>query len=67
MKKFLHICKGLQASRGITTVHRLKYENVLGYLRYLQYESNPNKFYPIEMVTYPDQVNPSGLLLIDVL
>lgn len=57
MKKFIQICAGLRKT------NRLRYEVVIGYYRYMQFMTNEEKYYPIELVSFPNQISPYSTLL----
>ena len=59
MKKFILICSGLRDTK------RLTFSNVKGYLYYMQYESNKNKYYGMELVKFPEQNVPYAILEIN--
>lgn len=56
MKKFLAICKGLKDT------DRLRYRVVRDYFSYLQYPINKNKYFPVELVDFPEQIVPHSVL-----
>ncbi len=56
MRKFLAICSGLRSTG------RLNCKTVNGYLSYMRFESNPDKYYPIELVKFPEQLIPAVLI-----
>lgn len=59
MKKFITICSGLRDTS------RLTFSNVKGYLEYMQYLTDKNKYFPMDLVTFPVQKIPYAVLTAD--
>ena len=56
MPKFLRICHVLK--RG----NRLDYRRVNEWFRYLQWETNRDKYFPISLIRYTPQETPAAMI-----